>query len=345
MSQVTDPSAANSVPDVPSRIGQQGDFAGASPSRPDGLDLDAALRAIQDAVNEVTGKRVPIAFDTRMDRYFNGVVGNDDLEYLDLSFKLEDRLGVRLSTDDWTFLGGGNLCKSIEDWEAKYAEFFTFGRLAELVVARAKLGGVTPVTILGATSESAGAFRAIERIATSLRADVEPFAPSTRILDRFRGQDLVKLWARLRILSRNRVPPLHKTRLVKVLETIYKCGALLIAATLILGSVGALLSSILGVANIVGVFGLSSGLLGVSGSLLLLLCAVAWGVLYRLVKLLEPRDVILPNGIKSFRDLAELISGDRGGWCEKCGYDLTGLENPRCPECGADLRPAPMPTE
>ncbi|TWT42085.1 hypothetical protein RAS1_32130 [Phycisphaerae bacterium RAS1] len=30
----------------------------------------------------------------------------------------------------------------------------------------------------------------------------------------------------------------------------------------------------------------------------------------------------------------------RAGQCLKCGYNLTGLSEPRCPECGAAIRPA-----
>jgi len=54
------------------------------------------------------------------------------------------------------------------------------------------------------------------------------------------------------------------------------------------------------------------------------------------------RITSLPNGISTFRDLAELISGDRGGWCEKCGYDLTGLTSDRCPECGMPTQAVPL---
>ncbi len=30
---------------------------------------------------------------------------------------------------------------------------------------------------------------------------------------------------------------------------------------------------------------------------------------------------------------------DRSGLCETCGYDLYGLPQPRCPECGTAFRP------
>jgi hypothetical protein len=30
-----------------------------------------------------------------------------------------------------------------------------------------------------------------------------------------------------------------------------------------------------------------------------------------------------------------------GGTCHRCGYDVTGIESARCPECGAKLLPRP----
>jgi acyl carrier protein len=67
---------------------------GSVPTSSPTVTTDVALIAIQEAVNKVTGKSVPIARDTRMDRYFIEVAGTDSLEYLDLSFKLEAKLGI-----------------------------------------------------------------------------------------------------------------------------------------------------------------------------------------------------------------------------------------------------------
>ncbi len=33
----------------------------------------------------------------------------------------------------------------------------------------------------------------------------------------------------------------------------------------------------------------------------------------------------------------------RAGYCKKCRYNLTGLTEPRCPECGTEFDPAPVP--
>lgn len=51
---------------------------------------------------------------------------------------------------------------------------------------------------------------------------------------------------------------------------------------------------------------------------------------------------LLPKQMETFRDLAELISGDRGGWCTKCDYDLTGLASDICPECGTPITTNPL---
>lgn len=44
----------------------------------------------------------------------------------------------------------------------------------------------------------------------------------------------------------------------------------------------------------------------------------------------------LPHGIETFGELADLVSGNRGGWCLNCGYDMTGIAAERCPECGRE---------
>jgi hypothetical protein len=44
----------------------------------------------------------------------------------------------------------------------------------------------------------------------------------------------------------------------------------------------------------------------------------------------------LPPGVKTFGDLARLIAGDQAGFCEKCGYNLTGNVSGRCSECGTE---------
>lgn len=300
-------------------------------------DVVTALRLIQEAVNQMTGKSVPITPNTRMDRYFIEVVGADSLEYLDLSFRLEAKLGVKLSQDDWKFLTGDELCKDPGEWEAKYAPMFTFGRLAELVAHRAKFRKIEPETILGATSLPAGAFRRIEAIAKDFDPKIGSFAPSTPILDCFRGRPLQLFWGRLRVLSENRIPPLLVGRIDK---TVAWLGGLwgVIFCLFLYGAIAWALAAFVGMspASTISswwfVFCFPPIALFFSSRLLLFV-----------VDRMRPHSSILPNGIESFRDLAMLVAGERGGWCEKCGYDLTGLVSGRCPECGTEVARLALP--
>ncbi len=315
---------------------------GSAPASSPIVSTDVALSVIQEVVNKVTGKSVPIARDTRMDRYFIELSGTDDLDYLDLSFKLDAKLGVKITKEDWAYLSGGTPKMSKEEWEAKYAEFFTFGRLADVVASRARLGIVRPVTILGSTSLSAGAFQSIERIAFSINPEIERFAPSTPILDRLSGSSLVIFWARVLTISGSHVPPLHKTRLIRFLESAYLFAVWTLVIGLVGGTGGAILCAAFGVHNPIGTTGLFTGWIGVLGAIGTGIFAVALHGFHRLIRALEPREVILPHDIRTFRDLAELISGDRGGWCTKCDYDLTGLTSDICPECGTPISPNPL---
>lgn len=296
------------------------------------IDSDRVLGVIQECLNEMNGRCVPISRESRIDRYFRNVTGTDDFDYTMMSADLDAKLGVYLSDDDWKFLSGGNLCQSMDEWKAKYAPMFTFGRLADLLAHRANIAVVKPVTILGATSLSAGAFRCIQRIAHDVDSNVSDFGPSTKILDRLNGRVLSRFWNRIRTLSANRVPPL------------------ILPSDLLFGTTGckiALAFWPFGFVALVAIFGLKHG---IPGLIALAICSFGLFVTGAAIILLLFRKPIeriyfktrgkraLPAGIVTFRDLAELIAGERGGWCQKCGYDLTGLTGDRCPECGQPLR-------
>ncbi len=295
---------------------------------------DPIFYAITEAVYEVTGMRVPFTRETRMDRYFEEVVGADSLEYLELSFVLQEKLGVWLDDKDWNFLSGGREAHISEEWELKYAQFFTFGRLADLVASRAAFAAPAPVTILGVTSKAAGAFRHIRSVSREIAPSVEPFGPSTVITERFKGRKLRKLWERLRLMSCGRIPPLEATGMERAANQLYNTpGVLLVLG---LGTVTSIvLFSTKGAPANIGCFGfvlmvalIALLLAGVFGAM----AAMVTFVLRRLGKV--SREWNLPHGITTFRDLAELIAGVRGGWCGQCGYDLTGLTGGVCPECG-----------
>jgi hypothetical protein len=106
---------------------------------------------------------------------------------------------------------------------------------------------------------------------------------------------------------------------------------------------GTLIQAVADTSSSIGMFALSSGLFATAAVLPLFVVIGLIKLLSHFLGVFERKEAILPYDIRSFRDLAELIAGDRGGWCEKCGYDLTGLQNPRCPECGTEFKTALRP--
>ncbi len=310
----------------------------------------ATLQLIQNSLDEMFRKSVPITRETRIDQYFIEAFGVDTFDCPEMSLELELYWDIELSEEDWKFLSGYELCPSPEEWEAQYAHMFTFGRLADLIAGRMKLGSLEPVTILGATSLATGAFRRLQVLAARIDANVEDFAPSTKILNRFGGSKLREFWALLRAVSGNRVPPLEETTASWLANSFQ-------------GTPGVVLSLVVGAAVTLGFHRLAlGGRLGASvmESLLILaalllaslmmscvpaiLLLVVTGVLRLFTHQTGPRGAKLPRGIETFRDVSLLIAGDRGGWCRQCGYDLTGLNGRRCPECGKPQKAIKIPT-
>jgi acyl carrier protein len=302
-------------------------------------DSDAVMRTIQECLNDLSKKSPLITRSTRIDRFFNDVFGGDSLDFLDLSFQLEAKLGVYLSADDWKFLSGEVFCKTTEEWDAKYGPLFTFGRLAELVAHRAKLGKARPVTILGSTSKSAGAFRQIQWLAQDISKSTKNFAPSTPIMDAVRGRDLRRLWARLRIVSDNRVPDLRHTLSTQVAIFFERPYQPLMCIAMLSTGVSFLVRYMSTGGFVAALIALVSGIGLIAIFLLMILLVLSF--IIRMSSWAQPKTAILPNGVATFRDLAMLIAGERGGWCEHCGYDLTGLTSDRCPECGKRVKDRP----
>lgn len=301
----------------------------AQPAPETAFDRDSVLRILQEVLNSMIGQCGPICADTIIPHYLEAHDQTEEIDYLDIGFRLEARLGFRLTNEDWDFIIGWRLCKSREEWEARYAPFATFGRLADLIAQRASLGIVRPVTILGSTSLAAGAFRQIEAIVRQHEPNGAPFAPSTPILDRLKGESLRRVWIRCQIISGNRIPSLIEPTTTKALGAIFNG---LFGAFLVLVAYGFLVWQLWRIIKLWFSSTLLAGILSCYAS------AVVLWLIPRVITGIEGRlrysEFVLPKDIRTFRDLAELIAGDRGGWCAKCGYDLTGLIENRCPECG-----------
>ncbi|MFO0973177.1 MAG: hypothetical protein U1A27_07050 [Phycisphaerae bacterium] len=294
--------------------------------------IAAVVAGLQEIVSSMFGRQVPITATTRIDRFIGLLSDVDALGYLDLAQQIEDRFGVRLSAADWSWLTGGDGRMSAGARERLHGEQFTFGRLAERIVQQARLQELRPLTILGARSHAAGAFRWLEEAARQISPRCEPFAPSTPIRDRFRNRRLKRLWGLAGLASGGRVQALDATPAAKLADRIEnRQGArTLLAAFLVVYSAAFVALAPRGSADVFH--------FAIFGMLFFVVTVGPIGLVLLLLTRLVSRAPALPGSVQSFGDLARLIAGERGGWCAECGYDLTGVRSGRCPECGVAIQ-------
>ncbi len=294
------------------------------------------MRLMQDILNEMSGKSVPIEESTRIGPHLKRIVPGDSLDLLDFAWRFERRFDAPIGDEDWRFTHGSGLCDTFQEWKEVYGDVdaMTFGALAELLVLSTSGDLNHPITVRAAKSNSAGAFKELEQLARNMSRSVKPFEPETSILDRFRSTLLRRYWSQLRVLSNHRIPPLISPAPVRFLKWARNvCGGFLLISLLVAlcAAVGV---RILGEQSELGIVSLKLGLYGIVLTIGLLALVGALALIRNLLKSLQSDESQLPSGIVTFRDLADFIAGDRGGWCAKCGYDLTGLTADRCPECG-----------
>lgn len=300
----------------------------ADTARPTKAEVFEVIREIAIGLSET---KPVIHEDTQIDRFFSEHC-DEELDPLMLWFEIEAALGVRLDQDDWHFLSGEKLTRNEDDWRVRFAPMFTFGRLADLVHKRMPPERFEPLTILGSTSKAAGAFRWITWCATKITTDVEEFSPSTPIVERVRGRRLAEFWTRCRAVSGGRLPILRESpgqRLTGWLPL----------GLITIGAMVATFLITLGVAIMNGdgaVEGFKNALsLGLCLSLpILIALALLIAIVQSIVNFFSPPHSVLPVHIATFGDIARVIVGERGGWCVKCDYELTGIKSDRCPECG-----------
>lgn len=122
------------------------------------------------------------------------------------------------------------------------------------------------------------------------------------------------------------------------MQYLYDWWLKLLLLGILVGALGGVIQQFTGIENPVGAISLLAGLIAVCFMIAWLFVGLFGAIVYRIVDVTMFSERSLPHDVSTFGDLADLISGKRGGWCEHCGYDLTGLVDSRCPECGKDFR-------
>lgn len=295
---------------------------------------DAVSVIIKEIAEELTfsDDESQINDDTRLDGYFG-----PDFDFGQLLFAIAERLCIQFHPRDADFLLGLTLTDDAEEWKLLYAPLATFGRLTDLVHKRLEHRPVQAVTTLGVTSKSAGAFRWLEWAAKQIDETVKPFGPSTPIDERFRGSHLEQLWTRCRMIASGRLPKLKLSVgqqitgpwLGRLTVIVMIASAVFPLIITVLTSPPASFLECLQLIIPLAVFGL---VISMPALLTLVLVVI---VIRAVTGALAPPQGLLPKDLVTFADLARVISGERGGWCHACEYELTGVQSTKCPECGA----------
>ncbi|MFT3883170.1 MAG: hypothetical protein QM703_26405 [Gemmatales bacterium] len=224
--------------------------------------------------------------DTRIDMYVKTHGFGDECDLDVVCRGAEQLFGFTCSDKEWADLFGLEIAKrNHREWEQSIAPYLTFGAMANFIADRAPVvASFESITMLGRPCASAGIFTGIEKVAEKVIGE-RRFAPSSRIPDVIRGNDLERFWTQLRWMTEDTVPELSGFwRGVTSYALLF--GLLVIS----LGIIGAKITSEL---------------------YLLVLSPVVAVAVYLLARFYKRLANPLPSHIASFRDLSVLIAESR----------------------------------
>ncbi len=219
--------------------------------------------------------------DTRIDTYLKSDGLWDEIDFADVFWCLEKFFCFTCSEQEWLdFFGFEVARRSNDEWERTIAPSLTFGALSRFIADRAAvIASFDPVTVFGKECGPAGAFTGIQQPIS------KRIAPSDRIIDVIRGERLDQFWGRLRWLTENSIPEL---------PAIWSNAS---------GAAGCLatLLAISGVIASLSQSNISWAASGIASAVAIYVIAIAYKWLT------NP----LPDDVATFRDLSNLIAGNR----------------------------------
>ncbi|MEX1098141.1 MAG: hypothetical protein WED34_19010 [Planctomycetales bacterium] len=157
---------------------------------------ERVLQSLNELFGAVVGDARGIAADVRIDHWMKQRRIWDAFDFVDLVFGVESAFGVSIPQAEWDRFFGCDAAGP-EEWEQNVGPPFTFGALADLVLAHSAPQEIRPLRVAGRECLAAGVFRGIEQIVRQLRPDAARFAPSTPLHERLECSELRRLLVRL----------------------------------------------------------------------------------------------------------------------------------------------------
>lgn len=247
------------------------------------------MAGLREIMFGVTNSRRALDVDTRIDEYMKAT-DSTELGPLELLWGIERCFGLRLRWAEWNEFPGPRIT-TVEEWETKVGPRYTFGRLADFIGERVEVVALGSISVLGKPCDLAGAFQAIELVAKQVRPRGPAFGPSTPINRVLVGAVLSTFWDRLRWMTEEAIPPLRTTTLTRLRRT---CCA-----------VGVLASLVLLIWTLTALF--RAEWLGALRHFGMVPCFVLGT--FALCRLMARLDNRLPDGLRTFKDLAAAVAG------------------------------------
>lgn len=313
------------------------DDASPSGSRTCDGNVMEVLRVIAHALRPQAPRVDP---ETHVQRWLDDSGGGGFLDLCVIGIKVEQATGVQLSETDWQSLTRLSHLDLDILFLRECAADFTFARLAELIADRIDAEASHSGQHAASTELSADSARTLERFIRAVVPKIEPFALGTALSNRLAPNEFERIWNYLHWRLPGQVPPLPANKPPILFGISASAWRWLTCALLGYGLASAFavdlgrgsaaeLPAMLPFALFLGT--ILTGVLSLPLSVGLMI--IGWGV-----RSLRGTAAMLPQGIETFGDIAGILAGERGGWCEQCGYDLTGMATGRCPECGREIR-------
>jgi len=252
------------------------------------------------------GTNKPFAPDASFFGYLRDNLILDELDLMDIKRGIEQYFGVPANHAAWDALLRTDIADPTQ-WKSEVEDRLTFLDLATFIAKHMEAPDFSTRMFFGRPCAAASAFRMIEEIAKGIEPAMPGLAPSTPIVKCFTGSRLRSFWLKVRWRSESRFPPLR----VPILTTLAR---LMVGAIVLTGGYAVWGVTRIG-PNMENVEFYTESLRVFTYATTIGLSVIA--IVIALQVFLKRTDAGIPHGIRTFGDLARLISSDRATLAER----------------------------